>query len=445
MEDRMGRPFPDRESYRREALVALLEIFATANNLPIGLFEQRDGCVDKIASQISLGDLEEEYCKAIRTLPGGRQACEKNECLRVLQIMQSGTEKLTLCHAGLYSQAVPITVNAQTRAVVLYGEMRIGDEVYEERSMRAHAQAMLDLGVTGAEKDRLQRLLLGSRQFTREELNVFKATLPRVGAWLYRLFDEEDRLERRVEKVTHELQIRLQPVLAHAELLNYDLMALPGAEDSTKERAREVLNSTLALSTVIQNMGDFLEGYQFRRQSISPLVRESQRIYQSEAQQRAVDISVRLGPIDGKQPMVEVSADHLQYAFNNLLHNAVKYSFRGGPGRERFVRVDGRSVGRQYVVTFENYGVGILPEEIEEGLLFTDGYQGKLTEEEYRTGSGKGLFFTKQIIDRHRGRIKVSSRAMGSQAGGPEGQPHLNQFAVCLPISQSDGAPVEEH
>ncbi len=178
----MGRPFADRESYRREALVELLERVATANNLPIGLFEQRDGYVDKIASQISLGDLEEEYCKAIRTLPGGRQACEKNECVRVLQIMQSGTEKLTLCHAGQYGQAVPITVNAQTRAVVLYGEMRIGDEVYEERSMRAYAQAMFDLSVTGAEKDRLRRLLLGSRQSTREELNAFKAQrFPRWG------------------------------------------------------------------------------------------------------------------------------------------------------------------------------------------------------------------------------------------------------------------------
>ena len=73
------------------------------------------------------------------------------------------------------------SVNGQTRAVVLYGEMRIGDEFYEERAKRAHAQAMLDLGVTGAKKDRLRRLLLGSRQFTREELNVFEATLPGSG------------------------------------------------------------------------------------------------------------------------------------------------------------------------------------------------------------------------------------------------------------------------
>ena len=50
MQDWTGRPFPDRESYRREAQVALLEIFATANNLPIGLFEQRADCVDKVRS-----------------------------------------------------------------------------------------------------------------------------------------------------------------------------------------------------------------------------------------------------------------------------------------------------------------------------------------------------------------------------------------------------------
>ena len=31
----------------------------------------------------------------------------------------------------------------------------------------------------------------------------------------------------------------------------------------------------------------------------------------------------------------------MQHALNNLVHNAVKYSFRSGYGRQRFVKIDG--------------------------------------------------------------------------------------------------------
>jgi signal transduction histidine kinase len=93
-------------------------------------------------------------------------------------------------------------------------------------------------------------------------------------------------------------------------------------------------------------------------------------------------------------------------------------------------------------VTIENYGVGILAEERD--AIFQDGVQGKLTQGEYRTGAGKGLFFTKQVIDRHHGKIKVTSRKM-SEETHPEGQPHLNQFTVYLPYEQpKEGSPHED-
>jgi signal transduction histidine kinase len=164
---------------------------------------------------------------------------------------------------------------------------------------------------------------------------------------------------------------------------------------------------------------------------------ESKRIYEAEAKRKGIVLQIDLRPVDGKDAYVELSRDHLQLAFNNLLHNAIKYSFRSAPGRERFVRIRGHQDGQLYSLAIENYGVGILPEEISEGLIFEDNYQGKLTDGEFRTGSGKGLFFVKQVIEKHEGTISAFCEQK-SQVESPEGQPHLVRFIVKLPFQQPE-------
>jgi signal transduction histidine kinase len=316
--------------------------------------------------------------------------------------------------------------------------MRIADPERQRQSQANHEDAIERLGVTEETRRRLAQLLRETKEFTPEELSTIKATLPKVGAWLYDLFDKEDRLQSHLEDLMHELQIRLQPVLANTELLCYDLADLPGLEDEHKAAADDVLNSILALDTVIQSMGEFLEEFHFTARPITPLVRRSMEIYAAEASRRAVDLRLHMAPVDGRPPVLVISADHLQYALNNLVHNAVKYSFRGGPDRPRFVRIAGEPSGSYYSIAFENYGVGILPKEIEKGLVFEDGYQGELTKTEHRTGSGKGLHFANRIIRQHRGHIEVSSLPKGDFGESPEGQPHLNRIVVYLPYEQKE-------
>jgi len=103
--------------------------------------------------------------------------------------------------------------------------------------------------------------------------------------------------------------------------------------------------------------------------------------------------------------------------------------------RERRVEVEGSQNDLYYQIKITNYGIGILSDEIEKGLIFTDGYQGELTHGENRTGSGKGLTFVKRVIDRHHGKIHVESIPMGNHED-IYGQPYLNTFTIELPISQ---------
>jgi len=250
-----------------------------------------------------------------------------------------------------------------------------------------------------------------------------------------RRLEQASRTEA-IENIVHELQTRLQPVMAMAE--NLALGASSLSTDEIQREATEGLYATLALRTVLMNLRQDMMEFRFRKHSISEIIHEAARMYQAEAVARGLDIRIELTSEQDTSPILEVSRYHLQHAFSNLIHNAIKYSYRATAQERRCVEVVGQPAGRYYSISISNYGVGILPEEIESGVIFEDGYQGKLTKREYRSGVGKGLSVTKHIIERHQGYIKVESKPVDNQ-DTLEGQPYLTRFVVYLPYEQSDG------
>jgi signal transduction histidine kinase len=432
----MTKPSPGiTHSHRRRAQKALLDMFSSATGLPIGLYEVEDGRLHGIFSDGSL-DIFEPHCQYIQTIPGGKELCQADHCNRAESALNASDEILTLCHAGLYNQAVPIKVHGKTRAVVLYGEMQIEGESYQTQSLNNHQQVVQRLGLDAEQTDKLRHLLLGSKKYAPERLEEIKQFFPRVEEWFYIIMDEEDRLKSGVDRVTHDMQTRLQAIIANAENL---VMELPWIKTSeAQQMAREVLFSALALDTLVQNLGHYLEDYHFHKRPIGPLIYEAKRVYEAEAARRGIEIRIDLK--EARDHPLEISRNHMQHALNNLVHNAVKYSFRSGYGRQRFVKIDGYPQKGHYVIEIKNYGVGILPEEIESGAIFRDGYQGQLTQGEYRTGSGKGLSFASQVIQQHHGTIEVESRLLSDKIE-PEGEPHLTRFALHLPYHQPQEKP----
>lgn len=132
---------------------------------------------------------------------------------------------------------------------------------------------------------------------------------------------------------------------------------------------------------------------------------------------------VELAYVAGKSPHNVVGeGDQLLQVFTNLIENAIKY---GGP--QKSVRIDVAMTdhdaalrGPAFEVTVADQGAGIAPLHLP-----------RLTERFYRVdshrsrelgGTGLGLAIVKHILNRHRGRLKVTS-----QLG--EG----SQFTVILP------------
>jgi signal transduction histidine kinase len=92
----------------------------------------------------------------------------------------------------------------------------------------------------------------------------------------------------------------------------------------------------------------------------------------------------------------------IQQAFRNILKNAIEYSRKQGE-----VIVILKNTGEKVVIEVSDHGVGI-PKEILTKIF--DRYQrSAVSSRKRKEGVGLGLTIAKQIIDLHKGEIKVSS------------------------------------
>ncbi|OKS87275.1 sensor histidine kinase [Mucilaginibacter polytrichastri] len=118
------------------------------------------------------------------------------------------------------------------------------------------------------------------------------------------------------------------------------------------------------------------------------------------AANKVVDLVVNIDP--GKA-MILADAIKLKRAFNNLLSNAVKFTPRGGT-----VTIEMKAQANDYLIKISDTGIGI-PIELQPGIFekFTRA-QRKGTNGEQSTGLG--MYITQQIIELHRGNIRMESK-----------------------------------
>jgi signal transduction histidine kinase len=113
-------------------------------------------------------------------------------------------------------------------------------------------------------------------------------------------------------------------------------------------------------------------------------------------------IDIALHPI-GEDVRMVGDNELMEYACYNLLTNAVKYS----PQRTE-VAVSGWNEGGEVRIAVKDQGIGMDQKEVKR--IFQKFYRTKKAEESGEAGSGIGLSIVQQIVERHGGRIDVTSQ-----------------------------------
>ena len=127
-------------------------------------------------------------------------------------------------------------------------------------------------------------------------------------------------------------------------------------------------------------------------------------------------------------------------AVTNLLHNAIKYSWKREGHDAPWISLEISNDDEVVRVEVENWGVPVEKAEIEGGMVFQMGYRGKRSRDRGRLGTGIGLTDTKRVAEANRGSLEVTSRPARASSPDPEHreyyrQPFLTKVTLTLPLA----------
>lgn len=143
--------------------------------------------------------------------------------------------------------------------------------------------------------------------------------------------------------------------------------------------------------------------YDFKKASMENMLRELQNAFVLAARQKGLYLHF-LYPRKSL-PEIEMDAGKIREVASNLIDNALKYSKQGG------VTVKLETIGNTARLIVSDSGIGIPPQEM--CNLFSKFSRGKDRSRLAASGTGLGLYVTKNIIEAHHGKIWAESDGVG--------------------------------
>lgn len=228
-----------------------------------------------------------------------------------------------------------------------------------------------------------------------EQLRRHQEELERANA---RLREKDQVKNEYVLRVTHDIKGHLAAVLSCLDLVIGEMLGPLNARQKdfvgrAHRRATQCLEFITALLKLTRmKLTGRLEAEQF---SLRKCVLNTLALVQNRARDKSIMLSHQM---DSQVDMIWGEGVLIEETLTNILLNAVKYTPDGGRvGLE--VRRDGAGV--QISVT--DTGIGIPESALPR--LFEEFYRAENARATERDGTGLGLAFAKQVVERHGGRI----------------------------------------
>lgn len=218
------------------------------------------------------------------------------------------------------------------------------------------------------------------------------------------LLEADRRKDEFLATLAHELRNPLAPIRQAAKILRNENVTDAQRRWSNNVIERQVQHMSLLLDDLLEVSRITHGTLQLRKQQsdlqsiVSAAVETARPLIDERRHQLTIEVPAQL----------EVNADPLRLAqvLSNLLTNAAKYTDPHGR-----IRVAAVQSGDELVVSVEDSGIGIAPDEI--GKVFGMFAQLRSAQEHAAGGLGIGLALAKGIVELHGGRIEVASAGTG--------------------------------
>jgi signal transduction histidine kinase len=259
--------------------------------------------------------------------------------------------------------------------------------------------------------------------FSEEDLNLLKTTSAQAAVAIEkaRLYDKvknyNEELEHEVAKRTAKIQglqveqKQMMLEIAHGlqtpiTIIRGELEVLAG-EAKNKEQIHSLEHSLERITKFIYDMLRLAkmesEGKDFKKEEfdMSELMSDLVEDYEIIAAPKEIKINSSI------EAGIKYWGDKAQIEemITNLVSNSVKYI---GVDGDKEIDIRLKRSDKNIKITIKDTGIGIKKED--QDKLFTRFYRARAEEESKSRGTGLGLVITKEIVERHNGKIELDSK-----------------------------------
>ncbi len=240
------------------------------------------------------------------------------------------------------------------------------------------------------------------REKSRDELGSLAKNINRMTEELQRTIEEERRAEKTkselITNVSHDLRTPLTLIMGYLRLLkdkNFE------DERQAEHYLHVAYNKSEKMKVLIDDLFEYTklsnQGVKLftRRVCLNELLEQLMEELVSFALEN--DLAI-VRDFTAERIMADIDADKMIRVFENLLTNAIKYSYKPGA-----VTVKMRKEQSAVHICMENRGTPLSPEDL--SRLFDRFYRVEKSRSSETGGSGLGLAIAKSIVELHGGKI----------------------------------------
>jgi len=222
-----------------------------------------------------------------------------------------------------------------------------------------------------------------------------------------KLLEEKDDLKNKyVLRLTHDIKGHLAAIQSCVNIIDDEIVGpLNDRQKDLVERAYRRTGKCMAFIAALLKLTKMkLTGrLEMDAFSLKNCIFDALAAIQTRARQKSItvnyDIDASVDEIHGESVLIEET-------ITNLLFNATRYTPEGGQ-----IRLEAKDDGQQIVVRIEDTGIGIPEGELVK--IFEEFHRADNAREVERDGTGLGLSFAKEVIERHGGKIRAQNNADG--------------------------------